>query len=584
MEKVKDMARPFTFPVFKVSKSSLEFVRFEAEIENYSSMENVLAKLDMRTIKLSGFTELLKIRAAESKTPFPTRADWDEFFRDNKDMNEMKAGERPDTLHLQNLPVKWFLQLQDKSGVVPDKPSEFVLKKAFSSFGDIRLVDIPMLDPYRNKMANTISGIKTFSFGEDLVFQAYVQFKEYIGFVKCMNALKGMKLCYKDRDSSKAWTANIKVDFDRSKHLAESTIKARKEERERLVKEEVDRMEKEKRNARLEHLQKKEQIKLLEAEEREQKEKKAAKSLVAEQRRLAREEKRKNRRLKKTGLTEEEEMAYRIGAEERKLILAQRKLESIRILDELISRAKGLGKIKPALQNKTPAVQESSSEDDEEKLKSREKEYRDKLVMKLKKKVEGDLDTQKTMIKRTRNEGFENVSDSESDNSRAGSKKKIKLHKLEKISDDELSDVGSDEDVESEIDSEEELRLTSTDDESEDDKRSRKRKKDKKDKKDKKEKKAKREKEDRKLRDERRKRELDKQIKMAERIAKKRSPDRDEKKADLWEHEKYDRLVLIFICSGKGLVEVVEGVQGIERGKEPLQDTTELGTLDKSLI
>ena len=55
-------------------------------------------------------------------------------------------------------------------------------------------------------------------------------------------------------------------------------------------------------------------------------------------------------------------------------------------------------------------------------------------------------------------------------------------------------------DVESEIDSEEELRLTSTDDESEDDKRSRKRKKDKKDKKDKKEKKAKREKEDRKLR------------------------------------------------------------------------------------
>ena len=27
MEKVKEMARPFTFPVFKVSKSSLEFIR-----------------------------------------------------------------------------------------------------------------------------------------------------------------------------------------------------------------------------------------------------------------------------------------------------------------------------------------------------------------------------------------------------------------------------------------------------------------------------------------------------------------------------------------------------------------------------
>ena len=47
----------FSFQVYlflQVNKSSLEFVRFEAEIENYGSMENVLAKLDMRTIKLSG--------------------------------------------------------------------------------------------------------------------------------------------------------------------------------------------------------------------------------------------------------------------------------------------------------------------------------------------------------------------------------------------------------------------------------------------------------------------------------------------------------------------------------------------------
>ena len=40
------------------------------------------------------------------------RADWDEFFKDNKDMNELKAGERPDTLVLNNLPCKWFLQMQ----------------------------------------------------------------------------------------------------------------------------------------------------------------------------------------------------------------------------------------------------------------------------------------------------------------------------------------------------------------------------------------------------------------------------------------------------------------------------------------
>jgi arginine/serine-rich splicing factor 17 len=54
-----------------------------------------------------------------------------------------------------------------------------------------------------------ISGMKTFSFGQDLAFEGYVQFKEYICFVKAMDALRGMKLLYKEGD--KAHTANMKV-------------------------------------------------------------------------------------------------------------------------------------------------------------------------------------------------------------------------------------------------------------------------------------------------------------------------------------------------------------------------------------
>ena len=53
-----------------------------------------------------------------------------------------------------------------------------------------------------------------------------------------------------------------------------------------------------------------------------------------------REAKRKAKTMHKMGLTEEEEMSERIGTEERKLLLAQRKLESIRILDELVERVK----------------------------------------------------------------------------------------------------------------------------------------------------------------------------------------------------------------------------------------------------
>ena len=61
-------------------------------------MKNVLTRVDGGTIKLSGFTEILKVKAAEAKLPFPVRHDWDSFFRDSKDMNEMVPGRVPTPL------------------------------------------------------------------------------------------------------------------------------------------------------------------------------------------------------------------------------------------------------------------------------------------------------------------------------------------------------------------------------------------------------------------------------------------------------------------------------------------------------
>jgi arginine/serine-rich splicing factor 17 len=155
-----------------------------------------------------------------------------------------------------------------------------------------------------------------------------------------MNAMKGMKLCYKDRDSEKAWTSNIRVDFDKTKHLAESSTKQRKAERERIINEEREKERQEKRQKEIEEMQKNQQLKVIMAEEKEREVKNAAKDLVKTQRRAAREAKRKAKTMHKMGLTEEEEMSERIGTEERKLLLAQRKLESIRILDELVERVK----------------------------------------------------------------------------------------------------------------------------------------------------------------------------------------------------------------------------------------------------
>lgn len=205
MEKLKSWIQPVQFTSLKVSKSTLEFIRLDGEIENKSKLPTVLAQLDGKAIKLSGFSEQLKIRAVEAKSDFPSKHDWDSFFRDSKDMNEMKAGERPDTVYLGNLPCKWFLSESHDA-----KPNEKLFRKIFEQFGEVVRVDIPMLDPFRNQMNSHISGVKQFTFNQNVIFEAYVQFKEYFCFAKAMDAFRGMKLVYMDKDKN-AFTASIKV-------------------------------------------------------------------------------------------------------------------------------------------------------------------------------------------------------------------------------------------------------------------------------------------------------------------------------------------------------------------------------------
>lgn len=208
MEKLRRMVKPDIFLMLRVSKSSMEFIRFEAEIETRGLIKVFLVRLDGKSMKLQGFPEVLKVRAAEAKLNFPTRHDWDSFFRDATNMNESNPGERPDTIHVENLPCKWFAIDSE-----PDKPSELILQTAFASFvGEVRRVDIPMLDSYRHEDQITCGNFKTFTFSNSLTFDAYVQFMEYIGFVKAMDALKGMKLMRKMKEG-KAYTAEIKVYF-----------------------------------------------------------------------------------------------------------------------------------------------------------------------------------------------------------------------------------------------------------------------------------------------------------------------------------------------------------------------------------
>ncbi|XP_077436468.1 A-kinase anchor protein 17A [Vanacampus margaritifer] len=363
MERVKAMVVPDQFAALRVSKSTMDFIRFEGEVENKTVVKSLLSRLDGKSIKLSGFTDVLKVRAVENKVDFPTRHDWDSFFRDAKDMNETLPGERPDTIHLEGLPCRWFSQKQ--SGF-PDRPCEEVLIAVFEAFGKVRNVDIPMLDPYREEMLD--KNFNTFSFGGHLNFEAYVQYQEYYGFTKAMDTLRGMKLMLKG-DDGKAVACNIKVTFDTTKHLGESAVKKRNLERLKLQELEKQREEQKRREKEEEERRKEQERKLKEQEEEERERKKEEKQRKREQKLQERDERKNVKRVRKQQEEEQKKLQMKIAMEERRLLLVQRNLESIRLIAELLARAK-------AAKQKQEEKERAQRQEQEKREKARQDEER----------------------------------------------------------------------------------------------------------------------------------------------------------------------------------------------------------------
>ncbi|XP_062124667.1 A-kinase anchor protein 17A [Drosophila sulfurigaster albostrigata] len=324
MEKLSAELKPDKFLVLKVSKSTVNYIRFEAELDERKRLRLAIERLDGVSLRLSGFNEAFRVRCTEAKDEFPTRHDWDSYFRDARNMDEMKAGERPDTIHLTHLPIRWFCPRHSEHEEQV-KPSESIFKRIFEKFGRVRAVDIPICDPYRKSMQSDISGMRTFSFEQDVLFEAYVQFEEYSSFVRAMDEFRSTKMVRKFVDKTQA--ININVNFDKQKHLSDSHVQRRERMRKRCVaKAQAEDEERER--------EKQKQIELAERERQKQDQLKLAE--LEKQR--EREEKRKEKHLKKIQERGQVEISQKIRVEERKLMIAQRKLESIRILEQVFER------------------------------------------------------------------------------------------------------------------------------------------------------------------------------------------------------------------------------------------------------
>lgn len=414
MEKLKAMVSPDQFAVLRVVESTLETIRFEGETETKAAISKFVTKLDGNYVKLSGFADPLRVKCNEAKLKFPSRHEWDSFFRDAKDLNECNPGERPDTVVLKGLPSKWFASQQ--SG---DKPCEEVVTSVFRHFGKVRRIDIPILDKYRQKITNSGNEFQTFYFGSHLHFDAYIQYSQYQGFVAAMSSLKGMKLVHVSEEG-RAAAANIQVDFDRTSHLSEKNIQKRNQERQKLIYKEQKEEERKRKEKEEEERKKNEERMEMQKREAEKVKQMMEELKKKEERRRHREEKRK-RKLEEIQRKEEakKEKERRL-AEKRQRLENQRKEEAVQILKELIKRVADkkaeeeeekkkrdaeLEMLKQMEENKRKQEEEKLKKEEEEqqekeRLEQQEKELRDKLIKNLREMNERKKELERELLRK----------------------------------------------------------------------------------------------------------------------------------------------------------------------------------------
>ncbi|KFO19701.1 A-kinase anchor protein 17B isoform X2 [Fukomys damarensis] len=324
LDQLKNLICPDQFTTVRLSKSTKDFIRFEGEAETRSLVQILKAKLHGKIIKLNGLKTDLKVVATDAQ------GEWEHFPKEKEaslsdGAEEQDYDKSPDSIYFEGLPCKWFAP----KGSSGEKPCEEILRVVFESFGKIKNVDIPMLDPYREVMTGGSFG--SFSFGLQ-TFEAFIQYQESTDFIKAMESLRGMKLMLKG-DDGKALACNIKVMFDTTKHFSEGAIRKRNQERLKLQQLEEERKKEKKREEEVAERKRKD-------EERKAQEKR--KKARVRRRALKEMGNHRQRRQKvKTKAEVPQELDSSEEWEERKYLLAQRRVEALRLLHVLLRKISG---------------------------------------------------------------------------------------------------------------------------------------------------------------------------------------------------------------------------------------------------
>ncbi|XP_056393750.1 A-kinase anchor protein 17B-like isoform X2 [Hyla sarda] len=320
LEELKNLVAPNHFSSLKVSKTTKEFIRIEGETDTKQLAQNCLEKLNGQSLPISCLPQPLLMGVTEAPVDLPSNDNTKKLLNEiQADLEDNAENNIPPCIHLEGLPCKWFFALDLNT----EKPSEEILRSTFEKFGNIVNIDIPMLDPYREDINENQLGPGGFQ-----PFDAFLQYEKMSSAIDAVQTLQGMKLMFTSEDG-KSLACDIKISVDETNHFGEEAINKRSADRLKLQELEQQR----KQEKEMEEAERKRKL--------EERKARARKRRARLKRKLQKERRQKALQQQKETCPEEEEEDTQEW-QERKLLLAHRRLESIQLLTAILDKVNDL--------------------------------------------------------------------------------------------------------------------------------------------------------------------------------------------------------------------------------------------------